>query len=220
MSTKIKQWTDEHFYRRVSLHSTVQRLAIQRKRGKLRIGERAACVTMSISILDLASALAGSPDQQLDWYQQRGLLARSMTCSACGSTIDGNTNEKRHTGQMEVYTNRTTEDILDYYTGTCMHQQMAVSGWFVQEKLQHSCRQFFCQIEAVLGAVARHHPLVGATIPCLQSCGGGKDQWGYCHSELSVPARYLQLAADVCGFTNSPWGSRSSRANWWIPLLL
>ena len=38
---------------------------------------------MSLSILDLAPVLAGSTDEQIEWFQGKGLLASSMTCT-CG----------------------------------------------------------------------------------------------------------------------------------------
>ena len=43
--------------------------------------------TMSISILDLLPVLAGSPMQQINWFQQKGLLASSMNCPLCGTAM-------------------------------------------------------------------------------------------------------------------------------------
>ena len=39
---------------------------------------------MSLSILDIAHVLAGGPDQQIDWFQQKGLIARNKACPSCG----------------------------------------------------------------------------------------------------------------------------------------
>ena len=39
---------------------------------------------MSLSILDLLPVLSGSPGDQIAWFQQRDLFARSMTCPSCG----------------------------------------------------------------------------------------------------------------------------------------
>ena len=42
---------------------------------------------MSLSILDIAPVLAGDPDQQITWFQQRGLIARNKTCPSCSSVM-------------------------------------------------------------------------------------------------------------------------------------
>ena len=39
------------------------------------------------SILDLVSVLGGSADDRIAWFQQKGLLASSLNCPACGSTM-------------------------------------------------------------------------------------------------------------------------------------
>ena len=51
--------------------------------GKIKINKQA----MSISILDLLPVLAGSPMQQINWFQQKGLLASNMNCPLCGTAM-------------------------------------------------------------------------------------------------------------------------------------
>ena len=38
---------------------------------------------ISLNILDIASVLAGGPDHQIDWFQQKGLIARNKLCPSC-----------------------------------------------------------------------------------------------------------------------------------------
>ena len=42
---------------------------------------------MSLSILDIAPVLAGDPDQQITWFQQRGLIARNNTSRTSEGTV-------------------------------------------------------------------------------------------------------------------------------------
>ena len=41
-------------------------------------------VKMSLSILDLLPVLSGTADEQISWFQQKGLLCRSRNCPSCG----------------------------------------------------------------------------------------------------------------------------------------
>ena len=40
-----------------------------------------------MSILDLAPVIAGNADNQITWFQQKGLLASSLNCPACGCAM-------------------------------------------------------------------------------------------------------------------------------------
>ena len=51
------------------------------KRGRLQFS---LLEEMSLSILDLLPVLAGTNDQQIAWFQQRGLLASNDNCPSCG----------------------------------------------------------------------------------------------------------------------------------------
>ena len=46
--------------------------------------DTSSAVKMSLSILDLLPVLSGTADEQLSWFQQKGLLSRSQNCPSCG----------------------------------------------------------------------------------------------------------------------------------------
>ena len=46
--------------------------------------DTSSAVKMSLSILDLLPVLSGTADEQLSWYQQKGLLSRSQNCPSWG----------------------------------------------------------------------------------------------------------------------------------------
>ena len=50
-------------------------------RGKC---EKWDSVEMSLRILDLLPLLSGTPDDQIAWFQRRGLLVRRLNCPSCG----------------------------------------------------------------------------------------------------------------------------------------
>ena len=49
--------------------------------GKEDVGDRHQQSAVNLSILVLASALAGSPDEQIDWFQH---IANNVSCPSCG----------------------------------------------------------------------------------------------------------------------------------------
>ena len=66
------------------------------KRGKLNRGRttvysvgptRAVCANMNI-ILDLSKVLAGTIEDQIAWFQARGLFSQQRSCSACGTVMN------------------------------------------------------------------------------------------------------------------------------------
>ena len=46
--------------------------------------DTSSAVKMSLSILDLLPVLSATADEQLSWFQQKGLLSRSQNCPSCG----------------------------------------------------------------------------------------------------------------------------------------
>ena len=42
----------------------------------------------NMNILDLSKVLAGTIEDQIAWYQARGLLSQRRNCSSCGTTMN------------------------------------------------------------------------------------------------------------------------------------
>ena len=101
--------------------------------------DTSSAVKMSLSILDLLPVLSGTADEQLSWFQQKGLLSRSQNCPSCGLEMRiqarNDIQDKRRYIYSVLYDNIPVTDIPCRHTHTHTHKSLinySTSGGDVQ----------------------------------------------------------------------------------------